>query len=352
MYYANVSPNIFFGSMEGTVNSDIVVSKKREIWIDVLRGTGALLVLLAHSKPPMMKVIFGFTIPLFFMITGYLWKPNHIRINLKRFILPYFILCAINLLLETGMLLLKNEEIPIKNFVIGIFYSRGEEEWMPNCATLWYLTGIFCALVIFGLIQKLKSEPLKIILIIAAGTVSGLLSFFEVFKLPWNLDSALMGVGFIYVGYMIKRLDVLEKMRKTSIAWQVLLLLLLGTAGMFSIYFNPDRASFNNNRYGNVFLMIGGAITICFVVFYLCYRIPWKGWIAKYLSWLGKHTIFIMGFDLFCRSVARGILEKIGFNNWASVFIFRVVVLSAGCLVWTWCVNKIRNESIRKALSY
>lgn len=338
--------------MEETVDSDIVISKQRKIWIDVLRGIAALLVILAHAKPPMMKMIFGFTIPLFFMITGYLWKPNLIRNYLKRFILPYCILCAVNLLLESVTLLVKHEEIPIKNFLIGIFYSRGNSEWMPNCAPLWYMTGIFCALVIFGWIQKLKSEPLKIVLIIAAGTGSGLLSFFEMYKLPWNLDTALMGVFFLYVGYMIHRLDVLGKMKQVSIVWQMLITLLLGTAGMLSIYFNPDRASFDNNRYGNVFLMIIGAITTCFVVFYLCYRIPWKGWIAKYLSYLGKHTIFILGFDFFCGSVARGILGKIGFNHWASVFVFKVVVLTAGCLIWNWCVNKIRNESVRKALTY
>lgn len=336
------------------MGDSIAVSKYRKVWIDVLKGIGALGVIFAHSWPPdlLLKPIFCFILPVFFIITGYLWKPQNVLVYLKRFILPYFILCAVNLLIQVITLLLRNEEIPIGKYIIGILYSRDKEEWMPNCLPLWYLTCIFCALVLFGFIQKLNSEPVKILLIIAAITVSGLLSYFKVMKLPWNLDSAMMSLVFIYAGLMIKKLDILEKMRKLSVVKQVLFLVFTGTAGLFFVYMNPVLVSFGYNRYGNVIFMLSGALTLSFITFYLCYRIPWKGPVAKYLAYLGMHTIFVLGFDYFFGSIARNVIGLQGVEDWAPVFIFKVVALSVTCLVWNWCVGKIKNKPIRDALSY
>ena len=77
----------------------------RQLWVDICRGIGIILVVIGHCHPPFEKLIYGFHMPLFFILTGYLCKKrnsvdiwNSIRKDIKRYIVPYFILCLINLL--------------------------------------------------------------------------------------------------------------------------------------------------------------------------------------------------------------------------------------------------------------
>lgn len=42
----------------------------RQTWIDVCRGIGILLVVFAHTSSPFNNFIYGFHMPLFFMISG------------------------------------------------------------------------------------------------------------------------------------------------------------------------------------------------------------------------------------------------------------------------------------------
>lgn len=293
---------------------DKLVSK-RELWIDVLRGIGISFVVLGHATPPFNKFIYGFHMPLFFLISGLLWRNNNSSIvyvtnkNLKRYIIPYFILCGINLVLRLSLLLLSPVQLSIGKYIIGILYSRGTTEWMPNCSPLWFLTTIFVALLFFELIQRVKTRLMRVILIFILGLSSALLSYLEIFKLPWNIDTAMMATVFIGIGYLLKERRVLGWFEKRPAYLQAIGLICIAVLGILSIHFNPiDSIGFDGNCYGNALLMLIGALSICFVLFYLCYRINWSGAVAKILSWFGQHTIFIMGFDYFSGSIAEKIL--------------------------------------------
>ena len=332
---------------------DYLLESKRIVWIDALRGLGILLVVLGHADPPFIKIIYGFHMPIFFMISGMIWKEKTVRYYLRSYVVPYFVLCSINLFIYSGLLLAMQKEVPIVRYVIGILYSRGTTEWMPNCSPLWFLTVLFCALVIFDYIQIVKTKSGRIILIIVAGVTSSLLAFFEVVKLPWNVDTSLMGVVFIYSGYNLMQTNWLDNIKELSTIFQIIILTMIGVVGYLCIVFNPiDVVNFDNNRYGNVCLMLIGAVSICFVLINLCYRILRKGVIAEILSWFGQHTLFIMGFDYFDGTITKILLGKIGFENWISVFCMKIILLIIGCLLWNRLVDMIKNESIRKALSY
>lgn len=77
-------------------------------WIDFLRGVAILFVLLGHTDVPFMKYIYGFHMPLFYIITGMLYKyrsnlndKDYIKRIAKKYLKPYFVLAFINLLLCT-----------------------------------------------------------------------------------------------------------------------------------------------------------------------------------------------------------------------------------------------------------
>lgn len=300
------------------MNTQEAKTNKRKLWIDTLRGAGIILVLLGHASPPFMKIIYGFHMALFFCLSGYLYKDKEETISeylkraLKRYILPYFILCFINLLLDYLLHLLYHEPFPILRYIIGIFYSRGTSQWLPNCSPLWYLTAAFMAGFLFFVVQQIH-YIYKYMIIIGLSLCSVLLAHYQVFKLPWNADTAMMATGFMALGFYGKEKRILQRFSNQVFSVRIAVFVLLISLGCFAIMMNPISAvSFDSNRYGNVVLMYIGALTLSAAFFLLFYSIPWKGVIANYLSYLGKHTIFLMGFDSFAGGIATGVLGKIG----------------------------------------
>lgn len=53
-------------------NNIILQSRAERIaWVDGLRGIAILLVVLGHVNPPFKKIIYGFHMALFFIISGF-----------------------------------------------------------------------------------------------------------------------------------------------------------------------------------------------------------------------------------------------------------------------------------------
>lgn len=308
----------------------------RAEWIDVCRGIGICIVVLGHCSPPLYKLIYSFHMPLFFILSGYLFKERKLSTQMynmiKRYLAPYFILCFINLMLMT----IRGGGSNFLTYLFGIMYSRGTTQWMPNCSPLWFLTCIFCSLFIYNLICKIKSGKVRIILIIFCALVSYSLYLLDVPKLPWNIDTALMSLVFLYCSTMLKKYD--SHFMKIS----PMVIIVLGVIGAVAAYINPEAVNFDNNYYGNTLLMIVSAITLSLCLIYFVRRInP----LPKLFSFYGKHTIFIMGFDYLSGSIATQFV-----HHFMLVFVMKMIILTIGVLLWTGLIKFIPNEKVRQVL--
>lgn len=332
-------------------------------WIDVCRGIGICLVVLGHTVNPFVKIIYGFHMPLFFLISGYLFKQENdlksiVKKSFERYIIPYFVLCLLNLLFEFGMTLFSKESIDVKKYVIGILYSRGTNEWLPNCGPLWFLTSLFCAIVLYKVIDvMLKKDFVKNLVVFLIAFLGYVISLFDIPKLIWNVDTAMVAVLFLHVGFLLKKYDLINKIKPslTYICGCVI--------GMIAIYYNPIRiVNFDSCEYGEFFLMILGALSVSIMIMFFCVQISEK-FKFKFLSFLGKHTVFIMGFDYFSARIFKKIMQiflNVDFTFWDSgelkawivYFIGKLVILTIGAVIWTFVVNKISSPRIRKLLSY
>ena len=64
----------------------------RAEWIDACRGAGILIVVLGHCNPPFNKLIYSFHMPLFFILSGYLYKnKKDVFLYGKRLLIRYMI---------------------------------------------------------------------------------------------------------------------------------------------------------------------------------------------------------------------------------------------------------------------
>lgn len=320
--------------------------QERIQWVDVCRGIGILLVILGHCAPPFNKYIYGFHMPLFFVLTGYLWNPPDSFQTLakkyaKKYLIPYFVLCAMNLCLNSILRIMRGEELKIAHYVFGILYSRGTLEWMPNCSPLWFLTAIYVALILVWLVNSISRAGLRCAGIIICPLISYTFNYLNVIKLPWNIDTAFMGVLFIEFGILIrKRTNVTGITLPLAAVFSVFL-----PIGYLMININPvTEVSFDNNRYGNLLMMIAGALltimSVMIISHKLCTRLK-----CSYIAFLGKHTMFIMGFDYFSGTIAGRILGEIGYANWASIFALKLLLLTGGILSWIMIAKQIQIRS-------
>lgn len=253
--------------------------------------------------------------------------------NGKKYLWPYFILCTANLLLNMLYIRVRDGVTVdlswMKHYGIGILYARGTREWMPNCSPLWFLTSLFVALVIYELLDHMDSQDTKIILIAVGAVISYLLARQNCPKLIWNIDSALMAILFIEYGRHIRlRLCNGLGIRQKS---KIIFMLALTVLYVICVKCNVETVSFDNNRYGDALFMIGGALAPVSGLLYLS-RVFLNR--ANFFSWIGRHTIFIIGFDYFSGTVAEWILWKINLYDWVSLFALKMVLLIMGIVIW------------------
>lgn len=104
----------------------------RDWYLDALKGIGIILMIIGHVMSPIRNIIFSFHMPLFFFISGYLYKDrtakDFIIRNTKKVLLPYIITCLFIWIL----LILKENNW---RWVLSIFLANGTD-------TVWNMKGL------------------------------------------------------------------------------------------------------------------------------------------------------------------------------------------------------------------
>ncbi len=329
---------------------------KREIWIDAVKGFGILLVLLGHTKgcPKLLyHIIYAFHIPLFFIISGYLYNNGQYRKKsfkeiisrrFKSYIVPYFVLSGI-LLFVNGIIVgyLKygfTEDFASLNlrFIFGILYSVPKYDWLVHATPLWFLTCYFCASIIFAAICRLSSKAMRVLLFCACGFSGAVLSLLNAPPLPWNAGVALTAVVFMYFGNMLRIQGVFDR----PVFNRFIILLL--PIGLLAGYFNfalprLESLDYSSNILNNPVLAYASGLLITVAAAFFIKRY-FSG--SKFLAFFGKYSLIFFGFNYAANAVIVKAFNFLGISTtvyfWALQFI-----LAAACLgVFVYCYERLK----------
>ncbi len=319
------------------------VVNKRIGWIDALKGFTILLVLLGHNNPPFIKYIYGFHMPLFFIISGYLYHDykvsDHIEKIVVNYYLKYFALCIFNgILYEILVMCVTRSGFinwqAIGDNIKGILVVNSAS--MDGCYPLWFLPVLAISEILFVLIMQVKSKYIKLCLVVTIACIGFLFDNTKLF-IPFRIHIALVGVLFLGIGYGIKRLQILEKdFSDTSKILNIIFTVIFAVIGFVVISVNtPDaRVDMSDATYGNIILFLVGAIlwSYCFMfVFEKVVSAREELWLFRALKYIGKHTIFIMSFDEIT-NIAGGLVltDYMKIHVWYVDFFIRMLVM-IGC---------------------
>ena len=177
--------------------------KKRDRSLDILRGIGIFLMVFDHVGwgSIIHTYIQSFHMPLFFIVSGYLWKNEDLKSvvkkRIKTLIVPYVVFAALFMLLER--LPVFNCISSLSNSVRAVLMYPTDMDNMPIAPALWFLPCMFLSSAIYSLISQLDFKVKACI--VAAITVLGMAySSLSDTMLPFTVEPLTMGLGFMLVG--------------------------------------------------------------------------------------------------------------------------------------------------------
>ncbi|KAF1041618.1 MAG: hypothetical protein GAK35_03195 [Herbaspirillum frisingense] len=274
---------------------------QRQRWIDVLRGIGIILVVWGHVYGGYsFDIIFLFHMPLFFFISGYLFRPvadlgAFCRRKAIQLLVPYAVfLLAIGIPLTIDLFLNKPHDAAAVLTFAGDMLLGGSRlsAWV---AAFWFVTVFFAVLLIEAALIGRHARSTLLWLHAAMLAASYLNAFFApALKVPWALNLVLAAAPFFYAGHLWRQLP--QRQRGDRIAVAVAALAVI--AAIVNHYFGWHLSlgyDMKVTQYGVPGLSFIAALGCCVCMTRVARRVDarWPA-VALWLAELGQAAIVIM----------------------------------------------------------
>ena len=258
-----------------------MIQNKRIDWIDISKGIAIILMVLGHTSipEPISKYIWSFHMPLFFMVSGMMFKPKYkdileyITKRVKTLIVPYCFFSAI---------------------VFVSYY--GTEYWRPyeiymgwTGYALWFIPVLFLSELFLFEISKIKDKRYVFAVLLCLTILGWLLSYFNI-KLPYKVDAVPFASIFLLIGYFGK--SVFLNYKPNLCITFVLLCVSIALSQIL------PKTGVGANAMGYVLPNIINAVVGTCSIFAFSQIIEAKAYcFSKPLIWCGSNSIFIMAFS-------------------------------------------------------
>lgn len=268
--------------------------------IDVLRGLTIILVVFGHITRTMWlnSYIWSFHIPVFFILSGFLYNPERfssiksfIIKKLKGLVVPYFFFGGITylywLLVESRF---RGSDLNAWEQLFGLFYGTRYDHFLDFNGPLWFIPCLFTMSVFYFFIDRIRFGWIK--WAITAG-----LFVFGVFSkdlcpwLPFGICAASIGLVFYASGNGLRGKGVLIQSTKNTVCkhklfFMFLIILLFTVQVLLTPY---SKANLARLETGNPFVYLGMAF-LGILIFWLISVCIGE---SSVLEWLGLNSLVI-----------------------------------------------------------
>lgn len=308
---------------------------KRIEWIDTAKGIGILLVVIGHIKltPFIHNWIYQFHMPLFFFLSGILFKKNEpwkqcVIKKIIHLLLPYpfFLILFLPLRYITDFLC-TGEWKPFQIQMLGLSYFD-----IP----LWFLFALFITIIIMRTFYSLIKRKINIIILVILLGILGYLLLVNKIVFPFHTSRALFLLPFFALGILFKK--NLSQKNVITILFS-LFCFIIGIIGLINGHTCLDtlKMQIDKNPFWVYIPAYGGIMLIVYLsqsIF--SYISKFKGIckvINKILCHLGKNSFYIFAIHhpiiLFLNSLFWGnIVEPRFYPSYALFLIISSIIAS------------------------
>ena len=294
------------------------MAKERIQYIDIAKGIGITLVVLAHSKFPLNHFVTMFYLPMFFFISGCFFSlQSDIKTfcgkKTKQLYLRFVIVGIIMLMLHPIFLRLgfyctsipENlkgtymNEIPdygVLNYIktaLKILALNVPEQLMRP---MWFIGALWIAMVLLKVLNNLIFVKINNI-VIETLIVIGIFAIGYFVSLPSFFSQGCVAMLFCWFGSKCMKNGYLQYMIQLKTQYQILLVII--GFGICAIASWKTDLIFMTNTYTSWWTMLTSSCFGMIAMLIICY------WISKtkcgiVLSYIGQHTIAILAMHMVC----------------------------------------------------
>ncbi len=250
---------------------------QRITWIDCWKGIAIVTVVAGNILDlQLAKYIFWFHMPLFFFISGYLYKENHDYLSFfkKKFlhlIVPYtsflLLFSLPNFAIHIGQIWQTKQLDFLYQLLLFILKQLYGGQLLTDWfSVFWFITCLFFTQQLYNFIYTNFGNYKSLINIIMLDVYCLAMidySFFKDISFPWNINVVLMALPFYWLGHMVsKNLTIFNYKKLVFIAVITLVIIAL----IDNFYFLEFTFDMKNKSYGipifNLFIAIAGIIIV------------------------------------------------------------------------------------------
>ena len=224
--------------------------KKKEhlrlTYVDTCKFICILLVMYAHARRngDVISYLYSFHLPIFFFLNGLTLNirdddtlGSFLERKIKGYLLPIFFLGLMSITIDIGFRYGAHQEVSWKFLVDSLVGLYEQKRMYP----LWFVAALFVSDILFFLCYlagkgKLIYTSLGSILVLTLAILFN--KYFNYYnrKIMWNLDTALFGAFFVYLGWLfnhpklykirsllLKKTSLGSAFRKYSFSWRALI---------------------------------------------------------------------------------------------------------------------------------
>lgn len=273
--------------------------KTRVDYFDIAKGIAILCMVIGHTikNKYILNIIFSFHMPLFFLISGYFFKKdkNVIKKGFKRLIIPYIVTAISIIAIKTLSAILTKDDIisTISKWTFAALFGSSSIEG-KNIITgeniiaigaIWFLLSLFFAQILLKVVLKIKKIKFQILILTVISGIGFILPNY--IWLPFSIETSLITVIFLYIGYIVRDKKLLEKSIPTPIK---LVMLLLWIVVIFQ-----KRVGCVSNQYSLYYITILGTVCGSYFILQISKLIEkYTKYMKKILIYSGKHSLQIL----------------------------------------------------------
>lgn len=188
----------------------------RKHYIDTAKALGIVAVVAGHAPgvhPSLVSFIYSFHMPLFFFLSGYLLRPeklrlsvvDHLRLQWQNLVLPYMVFFAISCCYWIGASLVIHAPAVSwreMNPLLDVLMANSTS--LTVNIVLWFFPCLIVCSTFYHLLRTSLSTTTASCVALAIGAMGLILKDQLPFRLPWALDTAVFGHLFYALGVQMR----------------------------------------------------------------------------------------------------------------------------------------------------